>query len=70
VRLVVHALEALDDGLLDLVDDLGAFTGVGVDLVDALVVDLDLEVLRPAAVTAQPVAWVVVHNLILCCVDG
>src|SRR5207302_1793105 len=29
---------------------------LGVDLVDALVVDLDLEVLRPAAVAAKPAA--------------
>ena len=54
VRLVVHALQALHDGLLDLVDDLGALAGLRVDPVDALVVDLDLEVLRPAAVAAQP----------------
>ena len=54
VRLVVHAVQALHDGLLELVDDLGALAGVGVDLVDALVVDLHLEVRRPAAVAAQP----------------
>ena len=56
VRLVVHAVEALHDGLLELVDDFGALAGHGVDLVDPLVVDLDLEVLRPAAVAAQPAA--------------
>ena len=44
VRLVVHAVQALHDGLLELVDDLGALARVGVDLVDALVVDLHLEV--------------------------
>src|SRR4051812_26418541 len=31
VRLVVHAVEALDDGLLQLVDDLGALAGHGID---------------------------------------
>ena len=54
VRLVVEAVEALDDGLLGLLDRLGSLAGLGVDLEDALVVDPDLEVLRPAAVTAQP----------------
>ena len=54
VRLVVHAVQALHDGLLDLVDDLRALARDGVDAVDALVVDLDLELLRPAAVAAQP----------------
>ena len=54
MRLVVHALEALDDGLLHLVDDLAALAALGVDPVDPLVVNLDLEVLRPAAVAAQP----------------
>ena len=52
VRLVVHALQALHDRLLQLVHDFGALARVGVDLVDALVVDLDLEVPRPAAVAA------------------
>jgi len=56
VRLIVHALEALDDRLLHLVDDLAALPGLGVDAVDALVVDLDLQILRPAAVAAQPAA--------------
>ena len=54
VRLVVHAVEALHDGLLDLVDDLAALPADGVDAVDSLVVDLDLELLRPASVAAQP----------------
>jgi hypothetical protein len=54
VRLVVHALQALHDGLLHLVDHVGALTRVGVDLVDPLVVHLDLEILRPAAVAAKP----------------
>src|SRR5207249_12309319 len=54
--LVVHAVEALHDGLLELVDDFGSLAGLRVDLVDALVVDLDLEVLRPAAIAAQPAA--------------
>src|ERR671917_520295 len=39
MRLVVQAVEALDDGLLDLLDGLDGLTGVGVDLEDALVVD-------------------------------
>ena len=54
VRLVVHAVQALHDRLLDLVDDLAALARDRVDAVDALVVDLDLELLRPAAVAAQP----------------
>src|SRR6185437_8249814 len=54
VRLVVHAVQALNDGLLQLVHHFRALARVGVDLVDALVVDLHLEVLRPAAVAPQP----------------
>src|ERR1044071_5630735 len=54
VRLVVHAVQALDDRFLHLVDDLGPFAGLGVDLVDALVVHLHLEVGGPAPVAAQP----------------
>jgi hypothetical protein len=49
VGLVVHAVQALHDGLLQLVDDLAALAGLRVDLVDALVVHLHLEVGRPAA---------------------
>ena len=45
MRLIVHALEALHDGLLHLVDHLAALPAVGVDLVDPLVVHLHLEVL-------------------------
>ena len=56
VGLVVHAVQALHDRLLELVDDLGALAGSGIDAVDALVVDLHLEVRRPAAVAAQPAA--------------
>jgi hypothetical protein len=52
--LVVHAVEALHDRLLELVDDIRALAGVGVDLVDPLVVDLDLQILRPAAIAPQP----------------
>src|SRR5665213_2666773 len=51
----------LYDRLLDLVDDVGAFAGDGVDLVDALVVHLHLEVAGPAAVTAQPAPRVFAH---------
>ena len=54
VRLIVHALQALHDRLLHLIDDVGALSGLGIDAVDALVVELDLEVLGPAAVAAQP----------------
>ena len=56
VRLIVHALKALHDRLLHLVDDLAALAGLRVDPVDPLVVHLHLEVLRPAAVAAQPAA--------------
>ena len=71
VRLVVHAVQALHDGLLQLVDDLRALAGVGVDFVDPLVVDLDLQILRPAAVAAQPAARArlghrALHELIVC----
>jgi hypothetical protein len=55
--LVVHALEALHDRLLHLVDDFAALAALGVDPVDPLVVDLHLEVLRPAPVAAQPTAY-------------
>src|SRR5690606_11647473 len=54
VGLVVHAVQALHDGLLDLLDRLDGLAGVGIDLEDSLVVDLHLEVLRPAAVATQP----------------
>src|SRR4051794_38176795 len=50
----MHAVEALDDGLLDLVDDVGAFAGFRIDPEDALVAHLHLEVVRPAAVAPQP----------------
>jgi hypothetical protein len=52
--LVVHAVQALDDRLLQLVDHLTTLARLRVDLVDALVVHLHLEVGRPAAVAAQP----------------
>jgi hypothetical protein len=42
VGLVVEAVEALDDGLLDLFDGLHRLAALGVDLEDSLVVDLDL----------------------------
>ena len=54
VRLVVHAVDALDDRFLYLVDPLGGLPVWRIDLQDRVVVDLGLEVLRPAAVTAQP----------------
>jgi hypothetical protein len=45
MRLVVHALQALDDGLLHFVNDLAALAAFRVDAMDAFVVDLDLQVL-------------------------
>ena len=50
----MQAVEALDDRLLDLLDRIDGLAGVEVDLQDALVVKLNLEVLRPAAVAAKP----------------
>ena len=47
--LVVHAVHALDYGLLHLLDDLAALAGVRVDPVYPLVVHLQFEVLGPAA---------------------
>ena len=41
----MHAVQALHDRLLELVDDFRALARVGVDLVDPLVVDLHLEIL-------------------------
>jgi hypothetical protein len=55
--LVVHAVHALDHGLLHLVDDLAALAGVRVDPVYPLVVHLQLEVLGPAAVAAKPAPY-------------
>src|ERR1700730_12904834 len=71
VRLVVHAVQTLHDGLLQLVDHLCALTRLGVDLVDALVVDLDLQILGPAAIAAQPAAGAglgrrALHGRIVC----
>src|SRR5690349_7537723 len=54
VRLVVHAVDALNQGLLDLVDSLGQHAVLGVDAADRVIVQLDLEVLGPAAVATQP----------------
>ena len=53
-RSSTDAVEALDHRLLHLVDDLGPLAGLGIDLVDALVVHLHLEVGGPAPVAAQP----------------
>jgi hypothetical protein len=44
VGLIVHALKALNDGLLQLVDHFGALACARVDLVDPFVMDLNLEV--------------------------
>ena len=54
VGLVVQAVEALDDRLLDLLDRLDGVAGLGVDLEHSFVMDLDFEVLGPAAVAPQP----------------
>ena len=54
VRLIVHAVEALDDGLLDLLDAVGGLAALGIDLEDRVVVDLGFEALRPAAIAPQP----------------
>ena len=50
MRLVVKAVEALHDRLLHLLDRLDRLARLRIDLEDTLVVNLDLEVLRPAAV--------------------
>src|SRR6476619_2892362 len=65
MRLVVHAVEALHDRLLDLVEPLGEAARLGVDAEDRVVVDLRLEVLGPAAVAAQPRAAVVGRHVAL-----
>src|SRR4029079_18077034 len=54
VRLVMTAIEALDDGLLQLVDHLRPLPAHGVDAVDALVMNLYFELLGPAAIATQP----------------
>src|SRR5881394_2368315 len=54
VGLVVHTVEALHDRFLHFVDPFGWDTRLGVDAADRVVVDLDLEVLGPAAVATQP----------------
>jgi hypothetical protein len=54
VRLVVQAVAALDDRLLQLVVGIEGLAGLGIDPEDALVVELDLQVLGPAAVAPQP----------------
>ena len=43
VGLVVHAVEALHDRLLDLLHSVGRFARLGIDLEDRVVVDLGLE---------------------------
>jgi hypothetical protein len=58
VRLIVHAIEALHNRLLNLVDPLCGFPAEGIYFQDRVVVNLRLEVLRPAAVAAEPRAAV------------
>ncbi len=52
--LIVHAVEALNDGLLHLLDPLGGLARLRIDAQDRVLMDLRLEPLRPAAVAAQP----------------
>ena len=61
----MHAVEALNDGLLDLLDALGGLAGLRVDAKDRVVVDLGLEALRPAAVAAKPGTTVGIEVLLL-----
>ena len=42
--LIVHALEALDDRLLHLIDHLAALSALGIDPVDSLVIPRDVTV--------------------------
>jgi hypothetical protein len=54
VRLVVHAVQALHDGLLLLLDGVHRRAGGGVDAVDPVVVDVELQRRRPAAIAPHP----------------
>jgi hypothetical protein len=54
VGLVVQTAEALDDGLLHLVQSLGGLAALGVDPQDRVVVELDLQVARPTAIATEP----------------
>jgi hypothetical protein len=54
MRLVVHAVEALNDRLLDLLDAVGGLARLRLNLEDRVVMDLGFEALRPAAVAPQP----------------
>jgi hypothetical protein len=50
----VHAVEALNDRLLNLVEPFREASRLRIDAKDRVVVDLGLEVLRPAAIAAKP----------------
>jgi hypothetical protein len=54
VRLVVHALKALHHGFLHLIDHVRALSRIRVNAMNSFVVELHLEVLRPASITPQP----------------
>jgi hypothetical protein len=72
VGLVVQAPQTLHDRFLYLVEPFGRLAGLGVDLQDRVVVKLNLEIARPAAVTAQPGRAVPVElaHLLLCSGSG
>ncbi len=50
----MHAVEALDDGLLDLFDALSRLAGLRIDAQNCVVVDLRFETLGPASIAAEP----------------
>jgi hypothetical protein len=52
--LVVEAVAALDDGFLELVVGVIGLAGLRIYPQDPLVVEFDLQVLRPAAIAPQP----------------
>jgi hypothetical protein len=54
MRLVVEAPQALNHRLLHLVEAIGGLAAIGIDPQDRVVVQLDLEVRRPAAIAAKP----------------
>jgi hypothetical protein len=72
VGLVVQAPQALHDRFLHLVEPFGRLAGLGVDLQDRVVVKLNLEIARPAAITAQPGGAVPVElaHPLLCSASG
>ena len=57
VGLVVQAVEALHHRLLHFLDRIHGLARLGIDLEDALIVQLHFEVLGPAAVAAKPAPY-------------